>query len=633
MCGIVGIVDPQCPPDAALVRRAAELLARRGPDDRGEWAEGAAAFGHRRLSILDLSAAGHQPMHSADARYAIVFNGEIYNFMELRAELEPHVPGWRSRSDTEVVLAAYARWGVECVKRFHGMFAFAIWDSAERRLFAARDRMGVKPFYYHRDGRRFAFASRPRALFALVPELSREIDEQGLRYYLEIGYFPAPHSIHRSVRKLPPAHWLTFDERGLSVARYWDFRAIEPEPAWNRRSEEDLLDELEGIVSRSVRLRMVSDVPVGVFLSGGIDSSLVAALMRKHANGPVRSFTIGFREPEYDESREAAAVARALGTEHEAEYLGVDDLLSLLPLFREEYDEPFFDSSAFPTMAVSRLARRHVKVSLSGDGGDELFGGYHYYSIMHGLGPVFRAPVWLRSALAVLTGFLPQHKAKLLARALREPDAGAAFAFARSIAKDFPAVLLPDSAGRTKSVKELFAEACATFARGATGAQTAMRLDALYTLPDDYLQKVDVASMAFSLEARDPLLDQELVEWAMRLPLRWKLRFGENKYLLRRLLHRYVPASLVDRPKRGFGVPIDRWLRGPLRAWAQERIRDAGAFAALPISRVEVQRLLALHLSGRRDVHPLLWAILMLLDSTENRPQPSREAGRGAALA
>jgi asparagine synthase (glutamine-hydrolysing) len=614
MCGIVGAVSTGAPVAAEAAREAAARLAKRGPDDAGEWAEGPATLGHRRLSILDLSSTGHQPMVSADGRHVIVLNGEIYNFLDLRRELDPDERAWRSSSDTEVVLAAYARWGEDCLRRFHGMFAFAIWDRAEQRLFAARDRMGVKPFYYHAGPRGFLFASRPRALFALDPALSRALDEQAMRYYLEVGYIPAPWSIHKAVRKLPPAHCLTLDRSGLRVGRYWDFRHIAPEPAWRNRSEEDLLDELDEIVSRSVRLRMVADVPLGAFLSGGIDSTLVVAAMRKHSAQPIRSFTIGFNEPEYDESAHAARVARALGTEHQVERLGVDDLLGLVPTFHAEYDEPFFDSSAFPTLAVSRMARRHVTVSLSGDGGDELFGGYHYYRIMRGLAPLYAAPSPVRRLAAAAAGVLPGHSMKLLAAALREPDAGAAFAFARSIGKDFRGVLLPEVLARTRSLRQLFADARAAFPPVLTAAEEAMRLDATYTLPDDYLQKVDLATMAFSLEARDPLLDQDLVEWAMKLPLAWKLRRGDNKYLLRRLAYRYVPREILDRPKQGFGVPIDRWLRGPLQAWADERLGNPAVYANLPLDRSRVQQLFALHLSGARNVYPLLWAALVLLD-------------------
>ena len=614
MCGIAGLVHFSERVEPARLQRAGDLLNARGPDDSGVWAEDNVGLAHRRLSVLDLSAAGHQPMISAHGRYVIVYNGEIYNYRSLRDELSIGAHAWRSHSDTEVILEAYRRWGVECLDRFHGMFAFAIWDRTEKSLFAARDRMGVKPFYYHHSPARFGFASRPRAVSALCPGAAGALDEQALRYFLEMGYIPAPYSIHRDIRKLPPAHYLLLKGRDLTVERYWDFRGIEPDESWAARREDDLLDELDAIVTRSVASRLVSDVPLGAFLSGGIDSSLVVAIMRKLTRAPVETFTIGFAEKDYDESAHAARVARHLGTSHHHEQLAVDDLLSLMPVFQREFDEPFFDSSAFPVMAVSRLARRSVTVSLSGDGGDELFGGYHYYQIANRLAPLFKLPAPLRHTAAAAAAAMPSHRLKLLAAAMRQPDAAAAFAFARSVSKDFATPLLPEVYGRTRGMREFFTEASAAYPALLSPAEAGMRFDASYTLPDDYLQKLDLASMAYSLESRDPLLDQDLVAWAMRLPLGWKLRDGTNKYLLRKLAYRYVPRALLDRPKQGFGVPIASWLRGPLKAWAIERLHDGGSFAGLPLSQPAALDLFNLHISGARDVHPLLWATLVLLD-------------------
>ncbi|KAB0671379.1 asparagine synthase (glutamine-hydrolyzing) [Oryzomonas sagensis] len=613
MCGILGVINSGTI-DRILVSKALGLLAKRGPDDFGEWQESGVYFGHRRLSVIDLAKTGHQPMVSFDHRFVIVFNGEIYNYKEVRCLLEPSVSNWNSDSDTEVILAAYAKWGTNCLKYFHGMFAFAIWDRKDKVLFAARDRMGIKPFYYHYSSSCFAFSSRPRSLFYLEPALSKEIDEQGLRFYLEAGYVPAPHSIYKDVRKLPPAHYLLVDKKGLRLERYWDYRHIQPELSWVHRSEEELLDELDRLVSRSVESRLISDVPLGAFLSGGIDSSLVVAIMAKRLSQPVKTFTIGFADKAYDESSHALAVAECLGTEHHCEHLQVNDLLQLLPTFQEEYDEPFFDSSAFPVMAVSRLARKHVTVSLSGDGGDELFGGYHYYQIAQKINHFFDLPPQLRSVITSLIERLPQHKFKLLSGALRQPDRASAFAFSRSIAKDFGGVLTLDLIERTKSIYALFSSAAEIFPRELHPSEQGMRLDAFYTLPDDYLQKVDVASMAFSLESRDPLLDQDLIEWAMKLPLQWKLRGGVNKYLLRKLAYRYVPQRILDRPKQGFGVPIDSWLRGPLESWAEDRLYDKTLFSKVPLDQSAVLALWKMHKSGKRNVHPLLWAILMFLN-------------------
>lgn len=620
MCGVVGIVDFRdsiADPDVIWI--AANKLYKRGPDDGGVWTEKNVGLGHRRLAILDLTSAGHQPMISRDQRYVIVFNGEIYNFLELRRQLGSGDDDWQSHSDTEVILSAYAKWGEQCVTRLQGMFAFAIWDRQAKVLFAARDRMGVKPFYYHYSRDCFAFASRPRALFSLKPNLSANIDEQALRFYLESGYVPAPFSIHQALRKLPPAHYILIKNNKLTLTRYWDFRHIAPEHAWEIRREDDLLDELDEIVTRGVRSRMISEVPLGAFLSGGIDSSLVAAIMMKYSSQPTKTFTIGFEDKNYDESNHALAVAKKLGTDHFCDYLKVDDLIELMPTFISEYDEPFFDSSAFPTMAVSKLARQHVTVSLSGDGGDELFGGYHYYQIAKALNPFFKMPFALRKFISLLVRTMPSHQLKLLSGALRQPDNIHAFAFIRSIAKDFNRVMLPEVIARTKSVSDLFLSTAEGFPGGLHASEQGMRFDAFHTLPDDYLQKVDVASMAFSLESREPLLDHELVEWAMKLPLTWKLRHGDNKYLLRRLAYRYVPQKILDRPKQGFRVPIDRWLKGPLKEWALERLNDKALFANIPLDQSKALELFKLHEGGARNVHPLLWGILMFLDFTRNK--------------
>jgi asparagine synthase (glutamine-hydrolysing) len=627
MCGIAGLVNFRGGISPEVVSAASDLLRARGPDDAGVWAKDGAGFGHRRLSIIDLSSAAHQPMVSADGRYVIVFNGEIYNFSEIRRELGEDSYPWGSRSDTEVILVAYIRWGPSFLLRLRGMFAFAIWDCNKRSVFAARDRMGVKPFYYHHSlGRLFAFASRPRAVMALDPGIPDEIDLQALRYFLEIGYIPAPHSYSSGIKKLPPGHFLIVDSRGMRLEKYWDFSTIEPNPTWAKRKLEDLLDELDEVVSESVRLRLVSDVPLGAFLSGGIDSSLVVAMMRRHSASPVETFTIGFQEKAYDESAHAKKVADHLGVRHHVEHLRTDDLLDLMPTFLSEYDEPFFDSSAFPTMAVSRLARRFVTVSLSGDGGDELFGGYHYYRIAQALDPFFRLPRPVRAACAKLVGIFPTHRLRLLGAALKQESGAAAFAFSRSIAKDFGGVLGPEAMKATSSLRELFATAAARFPQGLSGAESAMRLDGLYTLPDEYLQKVDVASMAFSLEAREPMLDHRLVEWTMRLPLCLKLRGWVRKFLLRQLAYRYVPRKLLDRPKQGFGVPIDAWLRGSLRSWALERLNDKALFDDLPLDQAKTLELFALHESGARNVHPLLWAILVLIEFRANKSHLRRSA-------
>jgi asparagine synthase (glutamine-hydrolysing) len=553
-------------------------------------------------------------MLSRDQRFVIVYNGEVYNFKALRSQLSDHVKRWETGSDTEVLLAAYATWGPAFLSRLRGMFALAIWDRDARSLFAARDRLGVKPLYYQAEGLRINLASRPGAVQILRGSSSLEVDDQALRYYLEGGFIPAPHSLDRNLRKLPPAHYLLFDEAGLQVHRYWDYREIRPEASWTRRPESDLLDELDELVSESVKIRMVSDVPLGTFLSGGIDSSLVTAMLARHSTGKVEAFTIGFDDPAFDESGPAGEVAKHLGVVHHTEQLNVDDLLELLPLFREEFDEPFFDNSAFPVMAVSRLARRHVTVALSGDGGDELFGGYHYYPIAKVLGGIYALPSAFRNAGASALGVLGSHRARMLSGALRQRNVAEAFAFARGISKDFGSVLREDVLARTQGMVNLYGAMARTHLPGLGAVDQATRLDMAFTLPDDYLQKVDVGSMAFSLECREPMLDHLLVEWAMRLPDSWKLRGFGTKYLLRKLAYRYVPRRILDRPKRGFGVPMARWLRGPLAEWARDTVNQKEVYEVLPLRPEVVRSLLDLHLSGKRDVAPLLWAILVLID-------------------
>lgn len=618
MCGIVGIIKRDNPVDSDSVVYAANLLAKRGPDDSGVWVEEGVGFGHRRLAILDISSAAHQPMKSKDGRYVIVYNGEIYNYKELRSQISNVDNNWKSSSDTEVILASYAKWGAECLSKLKGMFAFAIWDRHKKVLFAARDRMGIKPFYYHYSPDNFVFASRPQAMFALHKGLSKEIDEQALRYYLEAGYIPAPHSIHHGIRKLPPAHYLLLDINGIRIERYWDYRRIEPDESLKSYKEEDLVDQLDEHLSQAVRSHMISDVPLGAFLSGGIDSSLIVAIMAKYSSKPVKTFTIGFEEKEYDESVYASSVAKYLGTEHHHEKMMVDDLLGLLPDFHREFDEPFFDSSSFPCMAVSRLARRYVTVSLSGDGGDELFGGYHYYGIAEKMDRIFSMPRSIRLGIASAVGILPGHRFKLLAGAMCQPDRLSSFVFSRSIAKDYPNVFLGDVKCNTQSLFDLMSSQIKEYPKGLRISEQGMRLDAFYTLPDEYLQKVDVSSMAYSLESRVPLLDHSVVEWAMKLPLSWKLRGGVNKYLLRKLAYRYVPKQLLNRPKKGFAVPIDTWLRGPLKAWAEERIYGRSLLDTLPLNYNAVDTLWKSHINGSRNVHPLLWAILMLLEFQNN---------------
>jgi asparagine synthase (glutamine-hydrolysing) len=636
VCGIVGVFDSSGRlPSPEIFLHCIKRLQRRGPDGSGIWTDSFVRLGHRRLAVIDLSPAGHQPMLSADGRFVIVFNGEIYNHAELRRHLSPP-GGWRGTSDTETLLEAYREWGSKCLDQLNGMFAFAIWDSVQRTMFIARDRLGVKPLYYSWRGGRLVFASRPAAMLDLLGGAHHEIDFGALRAYLELGYIPAPLSLYKHVSKLEPGHFVQIRSPRASKTRYWDYRHLEPDHALAGRSEGELIDDLDERVRRATAIRLTSDVPLGAFLSGGTDSALVVACMKASGMSTPKAFTIAFQEREYDEGPAAARIAQHLGVDHVVETLSTGDLLQLLPLYVEEFDEPFADSSAFPTMAVARLARKQVTVALTGDGGDELFGGYHYYPLTERLSLIQHLPGAAKIFLSAALGMLPSHKAKLLRGALWTRSRVALFHYLRSYSKDFAPLLNDAVLQRTSSSADEFEHVARRFAAGLTGAEVGMRLDLALMLANGYLQKVDVATMASSVEARNPLLDYRLVEWSMKLPVRYKIRGSQTKYLLKKVLCRYLPKRLVYRPKRGFGMPVAQWLRGPLRSWSKELLHDQTLMSALPLEPRRVQALFDSHMSGARDAHPLLWAVLMLLSYVARHdrgiglppvPMPARASG------
>jgi len=608
-----------------------DAIAHRGPNDSGRWLEraGGVALGHRRLAIIDLSDAGHQPMSSHSGRYILVYNGEIYNFRALRAELDSlgGERAWHGHSDTEVFLAAIDQWGIApTLRRLNGMFAFALWDRQERVLSLGRDRLGEKPLYFGRVGATFLFGSELKALEA-HPCFQAEVDRDALALYLRHNYFPAPYSIWRGIHKLPAAHYVEIRANGREIGdpiAYWDFRAIAREGAAAPVPDTtDTVDALDTLLGDAVQLRMEADVPLGAFLSGGIDSSMIVALMQARSSERVRTFTIGFDEVAFNEAEHAKAVAAHLGTDHTELYVTSDDALALVPRLSSIWDEPFSDSSQIPTYLVSELTGRHVTVSLSGDGGDELFGGYNRY--VHGM------RIW--DAI----GWAPYPARSFIARALAAPITGKAAAAALWPIPRYRTLQLPDRLPKIaevvgerspqsvykmlvshfKSPERLVIDSeepptLLTREAPAFGdfRQTMMYIDTLTYLPDDILAKVDRASMAVSLEARVPFLDHRVVEFAWRLPLSAKIRNGQGKYILREVLSRYVPRSLFARPKMGFGVPIAAWLRGPLRDWAEAlidptRLRDEGY-----LNPDEVRRLWNEFLAGSRH-HYRLWNILI----------------------
>jgi asparagine synthase (glutamine-hydrolysing) len=613
MCGIAGVQRLESPVDRDVVRAMRDAMVTRGPDDAGLWFsdDGSAALGHRRLAILDPSPAGHQPMVYLD-RYVSCFNGEIYNFAELRDLLSGAGYTFRSTSDTEVLLAAYDRWGPGCVERLNGIFAFAIYDQTEHSLFLVRDQVGVKPLYVFRSDRMVVFASRLRALLC-CPDVPREVCPQAVRYYLELGYVPGGRSILRHVVKLEPGQWLLTRARG-GVLETVEGRAPAPAPPDARPgSTGEWIDTLDQAINQAVHRQMVSDVPIGALLSGGVDSSLVTAMMQRHSREPVQTFTVGFSDAATDESTHAAAVARHLGTQHREVRFAPSDLLRYVDTYVEHYDEPLADPSGLPTLAVCELAARSVRVCLGGDGGDELFGGYRYYGYLDRLAPAFHLPGALRRGLGGVLRRVgrPRHRSRLLAAALEAGVDTRAFSLMRSISKDRSLDALLDGPALL-SAEALVEE---EFGRWPTlsSAERASRFDQRYFLVDDILQKVDVASMAYSLEARVPLLDPEVRRWATLLPPALKRRRGVSKWALRQVLYRYVPRHLVDRPKQGFVVPTRAWFRQELRGYLEEALSPERVRAFGLLRPAGVRAVIDAHLSGRQDTQPLLWALVCLL--------------------
>lgn len=641
MCGIAGVLDTRRALSAQeladLAGRMATTLRHRGPDDEGRWADpaGGIGLGHRRLAVVDLSAHGHQPMHSTDGRWVACYNGEIYNFPALRKRLEAEGSAFQGGSDTEVLLAAIQQWGLgAALDACEGMFALALWDRRERELHLVRDRFGEKPLYHGWVGGLFAFGSELKAFHAL-PGFVGAVDRASVGAFLRFSYVPAPLTIYRGVEKLLPGHRLTIGPGTRPGATpsstcYWSASdeiqrlRLDPFPG----GDQAVVDEVETTLRRAVGQRMLADVPVGAFLSGGVDSSLIVAFMQQHSRQPVRTFTIGLADQAFDESSEASAVARHLGTDHTPLLVSERDAAGVIPMLADIWDEPFSDISQIPTFLVSRLARTAVTVALSGDGGDELFAGYNRHAWLERLwrrgrrlpqplrqllGRSLRSlPPSVVNASAGISGHLPMKwqfripatKVEKVGRVLGAGDPDDAYlALASHWQEPSRLVIGLDGdpgwgVGRGPALPDMTEEI--------------LRLDLLGYLPDDILTKVDRAAMATSLETRVPFLDREVFELAWRLPMTARLNGSTTKWALRQVLYRHVPRQLIDRPKMGFDVPIGKWLRGDLRPWAEDllnedRLHAQGVLRAGPIREAWQQ-----HLSGRRDLSYELWDVLVL---------------------
>lgn len=635
MCGIVGYINTKKIDDRDVIQKMMRAIIHRGPDDEGYWVSDNhnVVLGHRRLSILDLSKEGHQPMQSACGRYILVFNGEVYNFVKLRVELELLGNKFRGHSDTEVMLAAISQWGLEAaVKKFNGMFALALWDKKKRQLHLVRDRVGIKPLYYGWNNGTFLFGSELKAM-RLYPGFNAEIDRDILPLYFQYGYIPAPYSIYKDIFKLLPGTILTINPAKKNIlsdpVSYWSAEEIVQQPCLDI-SEQEAMQQLKAILNNSIKLRMIADVPLGAFLSGGIDSSLVTALMQSQSNKPIKTFSIGFSESEYNEAQHAKLVAQHLGTDHAELYVSPEDVMAVIPELPSLYDEPFADSSQIPTFLVSKLARQQVTVSLSGDGGDELFGGYNRYFWGNSIWNKIKfCPAFMcKSMAAILQSIPPSYWDKFF----KTFD----FVLPKKMVVQLPGDKMHKFADilSTKNSSSLYQRLISLWSNpiDLINGENLKRLgnklyqptehlnnftkqmmywDLMHYLPDDILTKVDRASMGVSLEARVPLLDHHAVEFAWRLPLSMKVKHNQGKRILREILYQYVPKELIERPKMGFGVPIDSWLRGSLKDWAESLINKNRLLQEGYLNPEPIMRKWNEHLSGKRNWQYHLWSILM----------------------
>lgn len=612
MCGICGFLNKKIL-SSEVLEKMNDVLAHRGPDDKGIYINQISygsdniqvGLGNRRLSIIDLTEHGHQPMRNESGDIWIVFNGEVYNFHELKKELEGKGHKFKGMSDTEVILHSYEQWGEDCLRKFNGMFAFAIWDEKKKQIFIARDRVGIKPLYYYFKDGNFAFASELKSIMQ-YPLFEKELSKKSLYYYLLFQYVPTPYSIFENTWKLPPGHYLVLKEnKNIEIKKYWDI--LEERKAIRKNSVQEYTEEFEDLLKSSIKYRLISDVPVGAFLSGGTDSSLVVALMSKLTD-KVKTFTIGFDKKKYNEAPYAKKVADYLGTKQHELYVKEEDIFSLIGELPKYYDEPFADSSSLPTYLVSKLAReKGVKVVLSGDGGDELFCGYNRYIWMNRMQNFLLLPLGIREKVAPVLGRFPYLKLRRISQILQYKDPLQMYL---GIVDMWSPEELEKLLGGNYSYKELPFSQVYKRVNDLPLIERLQILDFHTYLPEDILTKVDRASMAVSLEVRVPLLDHRIAEFAYSLPLDLRYRRGIRKYLLKKVLYKYLPAKFFRRPKQGFGIPLDEWLRGGVKPYIDEylnagRIKKEGLFNS-----EFVEELIKKHLSGKYNYQYPIWTLL-----------------------
>lgn len=638
MCGFVGIMTRnKSLLDYNFINNMTNSIDHRGPDDSGFWSNKTAgiSLGHRRLAILDLTSAGHQPMHSPSKRYVLVFNGEIYNHGEIRSQLGRH--SWIGTSDTETLLTAIERWGIrKTIELCVGMFAFAIWDNSEEELILGRDRMGEKPIYYgwQNNGKNscFLFSSELKAL-KNHPSFMPKVDRKALSLFIQYSYVPTPHSIYQDVFKLKPGHLLrvSLSKRSPVIEQYWSFIKIAKSSITSKfyETENNVVNKLESLLKSVIKQKMVADVPVGAFLSGGVDSSIITAIMQSQSNTPINTFTVGFSEEIYNEAMYAKTIANHLGTKHTELYITPQQALEVIPNLPSLYCEPFADSSQIPTFLVSKLAKEKVTVAVTGDAGDELFGGYNRYTLTKEFwGKISNSPFWARSLIASTMSSLSPNAWNIIAnsinsiipKSLRLNNPGekihkAAKVMTNKEFDDFYLSLVTHCKPKEIVIGNYEENPVLNYKKSDfklfDDVEKMMMIDTMTYLPDDILVKVDRASMAVSLESRIPFLDHRIVDFAWRIPQSMKINNNKSKWILRQILQKYVPQNLIERPKMGFSVPIDSWLRGPLRDWAESlldenRLKHDGFFHPEPI-RSKWQE----HLSGRKNWQHFLWNVLM----------------------